>query len=51
MLTDEDLKKIEEACTGVDASEAFTGVVNEEIVLELVREVRAMRRKVAAEAP
>jgi hypothetical protein len=45
MLTDEQLDTIERACTGPDAAEAFTGVVNERVVLELVREVKALRRK------
>lgn len=44
MLSEKDLQAIEQACTGPDAKETYTGVVTEDIVLELVREIRRLRR-------
>lgn len=45
MLTEEELQAIEKACTGPDAKETYTGVVTEQVVLELVREIRRLRRE------
>jgi len=47
MLTEEDLQAIEQACTGLDAKETYTGVVTEQVVLELVQEVRRLRKEAA----
>lgn len=47
MLTEKDLQAIEQACTGPDAKETYTGVVTEEVVLELVREIRRLRKEAA----
>ena len=46
MLSDDELTRIEEACTGVDAAESFTGVVNEKVALAMVREIRSLRGRV-----
>jgi hypothetical protein len=47
MLTEENLKAIEEACTGIDAKETYTAVVTEQVVLELVKEIRRLRYEAA----
>ena len=44
MLTDEDLHTIEKACTGPDALETYTGVVTVQVVLDMVHEIRRLRR-------
>jgi hypothetical protein len=36
MLTDEDLHAIQQTCSGIDAKETYTGVVTEQVVLEMV---------------
>jgi hypothetical protein len=43
MLTEENLRAIEQACTGPDAKETYTAVVTEQVVLEMVREIRRLR--------
>ena len=43
MLSSEDLDKIEKACTGPDARETYSAIVTEQMVLELVREIRRLR--------
>ncbi|HJR76474.1 MAG TPA: hypothetical protein VJ805_05845 [Nitrospiraceae bacterium] len=47
MLTEEDLQAIEQACSGIDAKETYTGVVTEQVVLEMVREIRRLRKEAA----
>jgi hypothetical protein len=47
MLTEENLHAIEQACTGPDAKETYTGVVTEQVVLEMVREIRRLRKEAA----
>jgi hypothetical protein len=47
MLTEENLQAIEQACTGLDAKETYTGVVTEQVVLEMVREIRRLRKEAA----
>jgi hypothetical protein len=45
MLTSEDLDKIELACTGPDARETYSSTVTEQMVLEMVREIRRLRNE------
>jgi hypothetical protein len=47
MLTEENLQAIEQACTGIDAKETYTGVVTEQVVLEMVKEIRRLRKETA----
>ena len=47
MLTEENLQAIEQACTGIDAKQTYTGVVTEQVVLEMVREIRRLRKEAA----